>query len=128
MNHRLFASRLSLAVVLALAGAAAHAADVTVSCEKRSNRSKISIDGNNLAAGSYRAVARSGGKTATSGFETAIGDEAEFDFDSAAADIAEGATAIPANFIVDGRVRGYLVNASGQRVTPVVSAICRVRR
>ena len=30
--------------------------------------------------------------------------------------------------IVDGRVRGYIVNASGQRVTPIVTAICRVRR
>ena len=43
-------------------------------------------------------------------------------------DIAEGATPIPANFIVDGRVRGYIVNNSNQRVTLIVRAICRVRR
>lgn len=106
---------------------AAHAADVQVSCEKRSNRSKISIDGNNLASGSYRAVAKSGTRTATSDFATTVGDEVEFDFDSRPADIAEGATAIGAGFIVDGRVKGYLVNASGARVTPVVTAVCRVR-
>jgi hypothetical protein len=106
---------------------AAHAADVQVSCEKRSNRSKISVDGDNLASGSYRAVAKSGTRTATSDFATTVGDEVEFDFDSRAGDIAEGATAIGTSFIVDGRVKGYLVNASGARVTPVVTAVCRVR-
>jgi hypothetical protein len=106
---------------------AAHAADVQVSCEKRGNRSKISVDGNNLVSGSYRAVAKSGTRTATSDFATTVGDEVEFDFDSRPADIAEGATAIAANFITDGRVKGYLVNASGTRVTPVVTAVCRVR-
>jgi len=42
-------------------------------------------------------------------------------------EVAEGATSIPLDFIVDGRVRGYLVNTSGARVTPVVTAICRIR-
>jgi len=106
---------------------AAHAADVEVRCEKRSNRSTVSIDGNNLASGSYRAIAKSGTRTASSDFASTVGDEVEFDFDSRAGDIAAGAAAIPANFIVDGRVQGYLVNASGARVTPVVTAICRVR-
>jgi hypothetical protein len=31
------------------------------------------------------------------------------------------------DLIVDGRVRGYLVNTEGLRVTPVVTAICRIR-
>lgn len=124
-----FRPHLRLAAIAALStiAFAAHAADVQVSCEKRSNRSKISIDGNNLASGSYRAVAKSGTRTATSDFATTVGDEVEFDFDSRAGDIAEGATAIGASFIVDGRVKGYLVNASGARVTPVVTAVCRVR-
>lgn len=121
-------TRLLAATAITLISFAASAADVSVTCEKRSNRSKASVDGNNLAAGSYRAVLLSGTSRATSNFATADGDEAEFDFDSAPADIAEGATAIRPNFIVDGRVRGYLVNAAGARVTPVVSAICRVRR
>lgn len=107
---------------------AASAADVSVSCEKRTSRSKVSVDGNNLAAGSYRAVIRSGTNAAASNFAAADGDEVQFDFDSSRADIAEGATPIAAGFIVDGRVRGWLVNASNQRVTPVVEAICRVRR
>jgi hypothetical protein len=124
-----FRPHLRLAAIAALStiAFAAHAADVQVSCEKRSNRSKISIDGNNLASGSYRAVAKSGTRTATSDFATTVGDEVEFDFDSRAGDIAEGATAIGTSFIVDGRVKGYLVNASGARVTPVVTAVCRVR-
>lgn len=123
-----FVTRFSLIAALSMLAVAAQAADVKVSCEKRSNRSKVSIDGNNLAAGSYRAVAQSGTRKATSDADTAIGDEVEFDFDSNAADIAEGATAIPANFIVDGRVKGYLLNASGARVTPVVTATCRIRK
>lgn len=120
---------LPLAVLAALStfAFAAQAADVQVSCEKRSNRSKISIDGSNLASGSYRAVAKSGTRTATTNFDTAVGDEVEFDFDSRAEDIAEGATAITADFIVDGRVKGYLVNSAGTRVTSVVTATCRVR-
>jgi hypothetical protein len=120
-------TRFGLVAALSLLAFAAQAADVKVSCEKRSNRSKVSIDGNNLAAGSYRAVAQSGTRKVTSAADTADGDEAEFDFDSNANDIAEGATAIPANFIVDGRVKGYLLNASGARVTPVVTATCRIR-
>lgn len=120
---------LPLAVLAALStfAFAAQAADVQVSCEKRSNRSKISIDGSNLASGSYRAVAKSGTRTATTNFDTTVGDEVEFDFDSRAEDIAEGATAITADFIVDGRVKGYLVNSAGTRVTSVVTATCRVR-
>lgn len=120
-------TRMIAATLLSLVSLAASAADVRVTCEKRSNRSKASIDGSNLDAGAYRAVLRSGTARAASNFATAIGDEAEFDFDSRPGDIAEGATAIPADFIVNGRVRGHLVDASGKRVTPVVEAICRVR-
>ena len=114
--------------MLALFAAAASAADVQVTCEKRNSRSRASVDGSNLAGGSYRAVLKSGTKTARSTPAAAIGDEAEFDFDSNPNDVAEGASPIPANFISDGRVRGYLINQSGQRVTPIVTAICRVRR
>jgi hypothetical protein len=118
----------SAAAVLALFAFTATAADVQVTCEKRgSRRSRASVDGSGLVQGSYRAVLRSGDRTARSAFDAAIGDEAEFDFDSNPNDIAEGATPIPANFIVDGRVRGYLVNDSGNRVTPIVTAICRIR-
>ncbi|MFZ2508841.1 MAG: hypothetical protein WAW79_10280 [Steroidobacteraceae bacterium] len=117
----------SAVAMLALFSVAASAADVIVTCEKRSSRSRASVDGSGLVQGSYRAVLKSGGTAVRSAFAPAIGDEAEFDFDSKPIDIAEGATPIPANFIVDGRVKGYLVNESGQRVTPVVLAICRIR-
>ncbi len=113
---------------LALGSIAARAADVEVSCEKRSNRSRASVDGSNLKTGSYRAVLKSGDHVARSPFAQTIGDEVEFDFDSNPNDVAEGATQISPSFIVDGRVRGYLVNTSNQRVTPVVTAICRIRR
>ena len=116
------------ALVFAFSSLAAQAADVRVDCEKRSGRSKVSVDGNNLADGSYRAVIVSGGATTRSPLAPAVGDEVEFDFDSRQADIAEGATPIPAGFIQDGRVRGWLVNGGGQRVTAVVTAFCRVRR
>ena len=99
-----------------------------MSCEKRSNRSRASVNGNNLKTGSYRAVLKSGDSTARSPFAQTIGDEVEFDFDSNQNDIAEGATPISPSFIVDGRVRGYLVNESNQRVTPIVTAICSVGR
>ncbi len=113
---------------LSFAAFSAAAADVEVRCEKRNSRSKASVDGSNLRSGQYRAVLKSGTRTARSSFDQTTGDEVEFDFDSNPNDIAEGASALSANFIVDGRVRGYLVNASNQRVTPIVTAICRIRR
>jgi len=127
MNLKSTVAAFTLAA-LTLASISARAGDVQVSCEKRSNRSRASVDGNNLATGSYRAVLKSGDKTARSPFAQAIGDEVEFDFDSNPNDVAEGATPISSSFIVDGRVRGYLVNENNQRVTPIITAICRVRR
>lgn len=113
---------------LTFAAFGASAADVVVSCEKRSNRSKASVDGSNLNNGQYRAVLKSGTNTKRSPYDQTVGDEVQFDFDSNPNDVAEGATAVSANFIVDGRVRGYLVNANNQRVTPIVTAVCRIRR
>lgn len=113
--------------ILGLTSIAASAADVEVRCEKRSARSKASVDGSNLRRGQYRAVLKSGTHTARSPYDQTIGDEIQFDFDSNPNDVADGATAISANFIVDGRVRGYLVNTNNERVTPIVTAICRIR-
>lgn len=113
---------------LSFAAFGASAADVDVRCEKRGSRSKASVDGNNLRSGQYRAVLKSGTKTARAPYDQTIGDEVEFDFDSNPNDIADGATAIAASFIVDGRVRAYLVNSNNERVTPIVTAICRIRR
>ncbi len=123
----LFTPRIAIAALVAFAAVAAQAADVRVTCEKRANRSKASVDGSDLAPGTYRAVLRSGTNVARSGYQAAVGDEAQFDFDSRPADIAEGATPIAPDFIVDGRVRGFLQDANGVRVTPVVTALCRIR-
>lgn len=75
--------------------------ELRLRCELRTGqiRSKISVDGKNLAAGQYRARVRSGSNVALSGLEATVGDEVEFDFDSDPDDIAAGATAIAADFI-----------------------------
>ena len=85
-----------------------------VKCEAANSRSKISVDGKNLAAGAYRASVRSGSNTASSQTRPAVGDEVEFDFDSDPKDVAAGATAISPWFIQGGRVEAALSMAAGQ--------------
>ena len=110
-----------------LLAAHADAANVRVRCEKRGTaRSKISVDGNDLLPGSYRARVTSGANSATSGAQQAVGDQAEFDFDSDAGDIAAGATPIPANFIQGNQVTGQILNAANA-VVAQASATCSVR-
>lgn len=125
MNARL--NRLLLVAALAAFAGAAQAADVKISCEKRSARSKVSVDGNNLRAGTYFAVVTSGANAVQSGMASTVGDEVEFDLDSNPNDIAQGSVPIAANFIVDGRVVAQLRDAAGN-VVASGSAICRVRR
>lgn len=91
------------------------AATLRVRCERRSNRSKISVDANNVTPrnGRFRARVRAAGGTATSALKRAVGDEVEFDFDS---NTEAGATRIPANFIqrrAGPDVVGILLNAQG---------------
>ena len=90
-------------------------ATVIVKCEVRSNRSKISVDGNGLATGSYQASATSGANAATAPAHQTIGDEVGFDFDSDAGDIALGATAIDAAFIqgTPPQVTGTILTLGG---------------
>jgi hypothetical protein len=116
-----------LAAVLAFAAGAAQAADLKISCEKRSARSKVSVDGNNLRAGTYFAVVTSGANTVQSGMASTVGDEIEFDFDSSPNDIAQGSAPVAASFIVDGRVAAQLRDVAGN-VVASGTAICRVRR
>jgi len=104
----------------------ADAASVRVRCEKRADRSKISVDGNDLAAGSYKARATSGGVSVTTALQPAVGDEAEFDFDSNANDVAAGATSITSSFIQNNTVFGEIRNAAGGLVTSG-TATCRVK-
>lgn len=88
---------------------------VRVRCEVRTGRSRISVDGNNLPAGSYRARASSGSNVAEAPATATIGDEVEFDFDSDPGDIAEGATPIAADFIqgTPPQATGAILTLSG---------------
>jgi hypothetical protein len=86
-----------------------------VTCERRANRSKVSVDGSNLAAGTYQARVLSGGQSATAGPAPTVGDEVEFDFDSQPDDVAAGATAIAAAFIAGDppQVTGQILDVAG---------------
>lgn len=102
------------------------AADIVVKCEKRANRSKISVDGGDLPPGEYRARVISGDNKRVSLPQSTIGDEVEFDFDSRLADINAGATEIPSSFIQNGAVTGKIINSAG-RVVISDTELCRVR-
>lgn len=99
-----------------------------VKCEARAGRSRISVDGTNLRplGGRFNARVTSGGKVAVSPAAAAIGDEAEFDFDSNPADIRAGATAIASTFISGAQVTGEIVAADGS-VAASATVACRTR-
>ena len=101
--------------------------NILVSCEKRSNRSKISVDGKNLAVGDYSSTVTSGAESVSSPVKSSVGDEIEFDYDSAADDIAEGATAISADFIQNGTISAVIVDSSDNLIASVNNAVCAVR-
>ncbi|HEU5153109.1 MAG TPA: hypothetical protein VFU03_00095 [Gemmatimonadales bacterium] len=103
-------------------------ASIRLRCERRPNRSKISVDGSGLVprAGSFRARVTASGGTVTSAAQRAVGGEDEFDFDSNQNDIRAGATRIAANFITARTgpdVVARILNASGQ-VVATASANC----
>ena len=109
-----------------LAAADANAAGIRIKCEKKSNRSSISVDGRNLTPGSYSAVVKSGDNKAVAELKSSTGDEVEFDFDSDKGDIAAGAVAISPIFIQGGKVTGQIKDADGFIVIEGTSS-CRVR-
>lgn len=113
------------ASILAVVVTDASAAGIRVKCEKRADRSKISVDGDGLTTGSYKSIVISGANSKTSGARPTVGDEVEFDFDSNPADIAAGATAISRTFI-QGAVTGKIINAKGSVVASDTVA-CRTR-
>jgi hypothetical protein len=99
-----------------------------VTCELRSDRSRASVNGQNLTTGSYSARISSGASSATSALAPTVGDEVEFDFDSEPDDIAAGATAIASNFIegTTPAVTGEILGEGGA-VVASATATCRVR-
>jgi hypothetical protein len=102
-------------------------AKILVSCEKRSDRSKISVDGKELASGDYSATVTSGTESAVSLIKSTVGDEIEFDFDSSANDVAQGATEISADFIQNGIVDAEIADNSGNPIVSVTNVLCAVR-
>ena len=109
------------------AGTQPGTAKILVSCEQRIDRSKISVDGKDLASGDYSATVTSGDGSVSSSIKTTIGDEVEFDFDSSTDDIAQGATAISADFIQNGVVGAEIANANASTVVSVTDVLCSVR-
>ncbi|MCG8467239.1 MAG: hypothetical protein MJB57_03395 [Gemmatimonadetes bacterium] len=96
-------------------------------CEVRPGRSEISVDGDDLAPGTYAARVFSGAHSADAPATEATGDEVEFDFDSEADEIADGATAIARDFIdttTMPHVGAELLDGSGA-VLLSVSGNCR---
>lgn len=111
-------------------GASGSIGTLRIRCELRtSGRSKISVDGKNLSVGSYSARVRSGGNSAASGLQASVGDEVEFDFDSARDDIQAGATPIASDFIQTSGspdVTAEVLSAAGETVLSG-GADCEVR-
>lgn len=114
------------ALLAAFAVDASAAPSARVSCEVRSNRSSISIDGRGLAAGSYTTQAVSGANIASSPPEAAVAGEVQTDYDSNPKDIAAGDLPISAKFIVGAKVTGKVLDASG-RVVASAAVACRVK-
>jgi hypothetical protein len=102
-------------------GSEAVTAIVLVECRKEVGgdlRSKISVNGKNLASGTYRARVTSPGKNPiVSPAKQTIGDEVEFDFDSK---VDPGEVFIPADYITivpnGPDVRGEIFTSAGQLV------------
>ena len=106
-------------------------ASIRLRCDRRPNRSRISVDGSGLVprAGNFRARVTASGGTVTSAAQRAVAGQDEFDFDSNPNDIRAGATRVPANFITARTgpdVVARILNASGQ-VVATASAECTIQ-
>ncbi len=90
-------------VAIVVGTAAANAAEMRLRCESRSgrSRSKISVDGRNVPRGTYTVTVASGANSA-SDMKGSVGDEVEFDFDSATGEV--GDVRIAGTFIQGGDV------------------------
>ena len=105
----------------------AGAAKILVSCEQRTNRSKVSVDGKNLVSGDYSSTITSGAGSATSLIKTTVGDEVEFDFDSSADDVAKGAKEISADFIQNGTVNAEIFDNDDNLIVSATNVLCAIR-
>lgn len=123
MSSQLNRSLSTLAALSALVLFAVDAsASVRVRCETRSDRSRASVDGNNLASGRYTARIESGPNAKNSKkAQRTRGDEVEFDFDS---NTGEGGTRIDQDFIVNGQLTGMILDMAGN-VVEIDTVECR---
>lgn len=106
-------------------------ASIRLRCERRSNRSRISVDASGLApaTGRFRARVTAAGGTVTSPLQRAVGGQDQFDFDSNPNDVAAGATRISATFIrarTGPDVVARVLNAAGV-VVATRSGECVIR-
>jgi hypothetical protein len=106
----------SAALAALLLVTAAQAQTVRVRCASTPDRSRASVDGSGLAPGQYRAMLSSGDHQKQSPLQQAVGDQAEFDFDSDRKDVRQGATKIGRGFIVDDMATGTILDVDGNTV------------
>lgn len=101
---------------------------IKIDCEKRSDRSRVSVNGKGLRAGAYTANITSGANSAAAAAQAAVLGEAEFDFDSDGGDIGAGATAISASFLSGSSptVTAQILDENGNMVAEGTTA-CRVK-
>jgi hypothetical protein len=100
-------------------------ATVLVTCEKRSTRSRASVNGSNLASGNYTARLISGSNEATAPAAPTIGDQVEFDFDS---NTEPGATRIAIDFLqgTPPQATGQILHADGS-ILASATVTCTVK-
>jgi hypothetical protein len=101
-------------------------AAVDTSCEVRSNRSSVSVNGSRLGPGLYRASIQSpnskAGRVFSRNLLRPVKGEVEFDFDSNPKDVAKGATRIAPNYIKNNRVVGNLWKLNANRLLSFAGA------
>ena len=101
------------------------AGELRVRCERRSTRSRISVDGRNVLPGNYSVTVSSGKSVPVTKLNAqAAIDQFEADFDSNLADIRAGATKISRTFIQNGKVS---VNVTGPEALSATDVSCVVR-
>lgn len=102
--------------------------EVVIDCELRvGDRSKVSVNGKGLRAGSYTASIVSGSNSAVAGPQAAVLGQAEFDFDSDGGDIGAGATAISSTFLSPAASVTAQILDENSNVIVEGTAACRVR-
>jgi hypothetical protein len=107
-------------------------ANLFPSCEVRHEeaeqvRSKVKVKAKDLIPGDYYAIVTSGENSIQSEARSISDDEVEFEFDSDADDVLEGAEAIEVDFIQEETVTAELVDAATDEVLLTETVSCLVK-